>query len=81
MHGLETIRRLNREAHEASITRARAKGLYVVGLYEGLHLVSFASFEEEGPAQAALKLPLEAGQSRAYWEPAHRTQAAAQAAA
>jgi len=80
MHGLETIRRLNREAHEASITRARAKGLYVVGLYEGLHLVSFASFEEEGPAQAALKLPLEAGQSRAYWEPAHPAQPEPQAA-
>lgn len=80
MHGLETIRRINREAHEASITRARAKGLYVVGLYEGLHLVSFASFEEEGPAQAALKLPLEAGQSRAYWEPVHLAQPEPQAA-
>lgn len=39
MHDLNTIVRLNRQAHERSISTWRNQGKYVVAAYDGMHLV------------------------------------------
>ncbi len=69
MHDLNTIRRLNAEAHAASITAARAAGKHVVAEFAGLHLMTTEVFDNEAAALAALKAPTEAGDSRAYFPP------------
>lgn len=46
MHDLNTINRLNYEAHVASISAARAEGKFVVAKYEGLHLIITENFDE-----------------------------------
>lgn len=58
MHDLNTINRLNVEAHHAAIQRERAAGKHVVLTYAGLHLVSHQSFEIIEDALNAYKAPL-----------------------
>ena len=69
MHDLNTIRRLNAEAHADSINRVRAKGRFVVADYAGLTLMSYRSFEERPHAEAALAEPLEGSEHRKLFEP------------
>lgn len=72
MHDLNTIRRLNAEAHAASIAKAQADGKHVVAEYAGLHLMTTQVFDDEASALAALKAPTEAGDSRGYFPPTSR---------
>lgn len=69
MHDLNTIRRLNAEAHAASILAARAAGKHVVAEFAGLHLMSTTVFDNEADAMVALKAATEAGDCRAYFSP------------
>jgi hypothetical protein len=69
MHDLNTIRRLNAEAHAESINTARAAGKHVVAEFAGLHLMTTYAFDDVADALAALKAPAEAGDSRAYFPP------------
>lgn len=67
MHDLNTIRRLNAEAHADSIRAAQAAGKHVVATYAGLHLMTTQAFDDEAAALAELRRPCEAGDSRAYF--------------
>lgn len=60
MHDLNTINRLNVEAHHAAIQRERAAGKHVVVTYAGLHLVSHQSYDIIEDALNAYKAPLAA---------------------
>jgi hypothetical protein len=46
MHDLNTINRLNLEAHGKAIEGDRLKGKHVVATYEGLHLTRHSSFDD-----------------------------------
>ena len=78
MHDLNTIRRLNAEAHADRISIARHAGKHVVAEFAGLHLMTVQEFDDETAALAALKAPAEAGDHRAYFPPARPAAAAAQ---
>lgn len=69
MHGLETIQRLNREAHERGIDSLRAAGLWVVSNWIALHLVSFESHSTQEAAQAAASAACDAGDRRVVHPP------------
>ena len=51
MHDLNTIIRLNEEAHGQAITSLRDQGKHVVAMYDGVHLVKHDAFDS---ADAAL---------------------------
>lgn len=51
MYDLNTINRLNAEAHAASIQTAQKAGLWVVAKYTGLHLVSTTTFNTADDAR------------------------------
>jgi len=52
MHDLNTINRLNYEAHARSIKDAQAHGKYVIAKYEGLTLVSTQVCDEAPVVQS-----------------------------
>lgn len=52
MHDLNTINRLNREAHGASIVKWRNSGKFVVTMKEGATLMSAIPYDTLAPAQA-----------------------------
>lgn len=54
MHDLNTIIRLNAEAHGDAVDRRRAEGKFVVAKYTGLHLVSFEAYDTGAAALQAL---------------------------
>lgn len=81
MHDLNTINRLNVEAHHAAIQRERAAGKHVVLTYAGLHLVSHQSYDIIEDALNAYKAPLAAPDEHRsllpalpYWHGAARDQ-------
>jgi hypothetical protein len=53
MHDLNTITRLNAQAFADSIASYRAKGKFVLAKYEGLHLASIETFDDQRAAQVA----------------------------
>lgn len=55
MHDINTINKLNAEAHAKSITTAQQAGLWVIAKYSGLHLLSTTSFNSAHEAQAFLE--------------------------
>ena len=59
MHDLNTLNRLNLEAHGASIKASQDAGKYVVATYTGLTLYSTAEFDNEDAALRAQKEPAE----------------------
>lgn len=69
MHDLNTIRRLNAEAHAATIEKARNEGKHVVATFAGLHLMTVETYSDAETALAAAKQPNEAGDSRCYYPP------------
>jgi hypothetical protein len=54
VHDLNTINRLNREAHEGSIISARKQGKHVIARYEGSRLIETINFDSEAAANAHL---------------------------
>ena len=55
MHDLNTINRLNREAHGESIAKWRASGKHVVAIYAGLTLMSATPHDTlRGAAEAVI---------------------------
>ncbi len=62
MHDLETIRRLNVEAHADRIVELQRKGKHVVALFTGLHLVSHVPYDSAEAAAEAMKRPLNASE-------------------
>lgn len=53
MHCLETINRLNAEAHANAITAARAGGKFVLARYCGLHLIEHTEHDSHEAAVMA----------------------------
>lgn len=53
MHDLNTINRLNEQAHGHEILQQRSAGKHVVAVYEGLHLARHTAFDRETDAVAA----------------------------
>ena len=69
MHDLNTLNRLNAEAHAAAMTRVRATGKHVVAHYAGLTLMSFRSFETLEEAVAHQTGAVEASEHRSILGP------------
>ena len=69
MHDLNTINRLNAEAHADAINAARRQGKYVVATFAGLHVVGVASFSDSRSAVSALTAPVEASERRVIYGP------------
>lgn len=55
MHDLNTINRLNAEAHGASIKKWNAEGKHVLATYAGLTLISAVPYDTEADARSALE--------------------------
>lgn len=51
MHDLNTINRLNYQAHAASIETHRRDGRHVLARYEGVHLVGYDTYTDLDEAQ------------------------------
>ena len=59
MHDLNTISRVNAEAHGKGIAALQAKGLHVVANYDGLTLNNFKGHDTVESATAALTAPVD----------------------
>jgi|GEM_PF-2284120 len=78
MHDLNTIHKLNLEAHGAGIKADRASGKHVVATYAGLTLLSHETFDGLEDALAAINAPTESpDQHRVYLSPLDGFHAAA----
>lgn len=55
MHDLNTINKLNAEAHAKSVKTAQEAGLWVIAKYTGLHLLSTTNFNSAAEAQDFLE--------------------------
>ena len=71
MHDINTINRLNAEAHAKSVTRWRAEGNFVVTIHEGLSLVSAAPYgtKELAESVAAANREVNTGRTVTVLEP------------
>ena len=69
MHDLNTITKLNAEAHGAAINKSRSSGKWVVPHYAGLTLMSFRSFDTREEAIEHRDSQLEASEHRSVLEP------------
>ncbi len=52
MHDLNTINRLNEQAHGHEILQQRAAGKHVVAVYEGLHLARHSVHDTQAEAES-----------------------------
>lgn len=73
MHDLNTISRLNAEAHAQGIQELQAKGQFVVANYTGLTLLNFGGHPTLAAATAALEAPVDSpDQHRGLFTPTPR---------
>lgn len=69
MHDLNTINRVNAEAHAADINAARRQGKHVVGYFDGLHLMGFVAYNTAAEAAKIRDHLTVAGERRVVYEP------------
>jgi hypothetical protein len=62
VHDLDTIRRLNAEAHADRIQELQRQGKHVVALFAGLHLIRHEAYDSAEAAIAASKASLNASE-------------------